>query len=197
MLIKQGDSMALNLTSKSDYKAYAGIKSTNYDVELDKLIPRVSALVKSYCRKSFVDYWDEPLTETLDGGSKILLLKETPVVEVQTVTYSEDFGVTSVVLSPSVDYVQRNDQIISTSAQGFPYALNGYTVTYLAGYEDVPSDVELVVMDLITYYMKNDGSVHNNKTPGGGGSVQIEHVMHAGFPGYIRRVLDLHVADYT
>jgi hypothetical protein len=37
MLIKQGDSMALNLTSKSDYKAYAGNKSTNYEAEIDKL----------------------------------------------------------------------------------------------------------------------------------------------------------------
>jgi hypothetical protein len=197
MFIKQGDSMALNLTTRADYKAYAGIKSTNYDTEIDGLIPKVSALVKNYCRKSFVDYWDIPLVEKMDGGSSILLLKETPVVSVQSVTYSKDFGATSVGLVANVDYVQRNDQIISTSVDGFPYALNGYTITYLAGYEDVPNDIELAIMDLITYYMRNDGSVHNNKTPGGGGSVQIEHVMNAAFPAHIRRVLDLHVADYT
>lgn len=189
--------MALNLTSKSDYKAYAGIKSTNYDAEIDKLLPKVSALVKSYCRRTFVDYWDEPYVETMDGGSGILLLKETPVATVESVKYSTDYGVTSTTLTANVDYVHRGDQIISTSVNGFPYALNGYKVTYLAGYEDVPNDIELAVMDLITYYMRNDSSVHNNKTPGGGGSVQIEHVMNAAFPAHIRRVLDLHVADYT
>lgn len=189
--------MALNLTSKSDYKAYAGIKSTNYDTEIDKLLPKVSALVKSYCRRSFVDYWDEPYVETMDGGYQTLLLKETPVVSVESVKYSTDYGVTYTDLAANVDYVLRGDQILSTANTGFPYALNGYKVTYLAGYEDVPDDVELAVMDLITYYMRNDSSVHNNKTPGGGGSVQLEYIMNAGFPAHIRRVLDLHVADYT
>lgn len=189
--------MALNLTSKSDYKAYAGIKSTNYDTEIDKLLPKVSALVKSYCRKSFVDYWDEPYVETADGGFTNILLKETPVVSIQSLEYSTDYGVTYTTLVANTDYVLRGNEIISTSATGFPYALNGYKITYLAGYEDVPNDVELAVMDLITYYMKNDSSIHNNKTPGGGGSVQIEHIMNAGFPSHIRRVLDLHVADYT
>jgi hypothetical protein len=197
MLIKQGDSMAINLITKAEYKAYAGIKSTNYDVEIDGLIPKVSALVKNYCRKTFIDYYDEALTETLDGGTSVLLLKETPVVQVLSVAYSKDFGNTSTELVAGTDYVQRNDQIISTSAQGFPYALNGYAVTYLAGYEQLPQDLKLAVLDLVTYYMRNDSSVHNNRTPGGNGSVQLEYVTNAAFPAHIRRVLDLHVSDYT
>jgi hypothetical protein len=52
-------------------------------------------------------------------------------------------------------------------------------------------------MDLITYYRKNDGSVHNNKSPGAGGSVQLEYIMNTNFPAHIKRVLDLYVADYT
>ena len=189
--------MALNLTTKADYKAYAGIKSTNYDVEIDSLIPKVSALVKSYCRKSFVDYWDTPITEVSDGGQKFILLKETPVVQVQSVTVSSDFGVTTTALVRNTDYVLRSDVLISTAPQGFKYLLNGYSVTYLAGYEDVPNDVELAVMDLITYYRKNDGAVHNNRTPGGGGSVQLEYIMNTNLPAHIKRILDLHVADYT
>ena len=189
--------MALNLTTRADYKAYAGIKSTNYDTEIDGLIPKVSALVKNYCRKSFVDYWDTPITETYDGGTKILLLKETPVVTVQTVTYSTNYGVTNTALVRNTDYVVRDDTIISTDVNGFKYLLNGYRVTYLAGYDDVPNDVELAVMDLITYYRRNDGSVHNNRTPGGGGSVQLEYIMNTNLPAHIKRVLDLHVADYT
>jgi hypothetical protein len=194
--IKQGDSMALNLTTRADYKAYAGIKSTNYDAEIDALIPKVSALVKNYCRKSFVDYWDVPLTEIYDGQTKVFLLKETPVVAVQSVTYSTDYGVTNTALVQNTDYVVRGDNIISTATDGFKYLLNGYRVTYTAGYEDVPNDVELAIMDLITYYRQNDSAVHSTKAPGTN-SVQIEYISTTNLPAHIKRVLDLHVADYT
>ena len=188
--------MALNLTTRADYKAYAGIKSTNYDAEIDALIPKVSALVKNYCRKSFVDYWDVPLTETYDGGTKILLLKETPVVAIQSVTFSTDYGVTNTALVLNTDYVARNDTIISTAQDGFKYLLNGYRVTYTAGYEDVPNDVELAIMDLISYYRQNDSAIHSTKAPGTN-SVQIEYISTTSLPAHIKRVLDLHVADYT
>jgi len=188
--------MPLNLTTRADYKAYAGIKSTNYDVEIDGLIPKVSALVKNYCRKSFVDYWTVPLTEIYDGGTKTLLLKETPVVTVQNVTYSTNYGVTNTALVRNTDYVVRDDTIISTDPNGFKYLLNGYRVIYLAGYDDVPNDVELAVMDLITYYRQNDGAVHSTKAPGTN-AVQIEYISTTSLPAHIKRVLDLHVADYT
>ena len=188
--------MALNLTTKEDYKAYTGIKSTNYDAEIDALIPKVSALVKNYCRKSFVDYWDVPLTEIFDGDSKILLLKETPVVQVSQVTFSTDYGVTGTPLTVGTDYIVRSDNIISTNPQGFKYALNGYSVTYTAGYEDVPNDLELAIMDLITYYRKNDAAIHSTKAPGTN-AVQIEYISTTSLPAHIRRVLDLHVADYS
>ena len=50
--------MSLNLITRQEYKTYAGIKSTNYDTELDALIPRVSEFVKNYCRRTFVDHMD-------------------------------------------------------------------------------------------------------------------------------------------
>ncbi len=188
--------MALNLTTRADYKAYAGIKSTNYDAEIDALIPKVSALVKNYCRKSFVDYWDVPLTETFDGGTKTLLLKETPVVTVQSVTYSTNYGITNIPLLENSEYVVRGDTIISTATAGFKHLLNGYRVTYLAGYEDVPNDVELAIMDLISYYRQNDSAIHSTKAPGTN-AVQIEYISTTSLPAHIKRVLDLHVADYT
>ncbi len=188
--------MALNLTTRADYKAYAGIKSTNYDAEIDALIPKVSALVKNYCRKSFVDYWDVSLTETYDGGTKTLLLKETPVVAVQSVIFSTDYGVTNTALVRNTDYVVRDDIIISTAQDGFKYLLNGYRVTYTAGYEDVPNDVELAIMDLISYYRQNDSAIHSTKAPGTN-AVQIEYISTTSLPAHIKRVLDLHVADYT
>ena len=189
--------MALNLATKSEYKTYAGIKSTNYDSEIDALIPRVSELVKSYCRSTFVDYMDGAKTEVFDGGFNVLLLKETPVVNVLRVEVSTDYGQTYTELTKFTDWVVKDDTIVSLSTQGFKEQILGYKVTYYAGYEDVPQDLSLAVLDLITYYRKNDGAVHNQKSPGGGGSVQLEYIMNTNFPAHIKRVLDLYVADYT
>lgn len=190
--------MALNLITRQEYKTYAGIKSTNYDSEIDALIPRVSEFIKNYCRRSFVDFMDDTAkVETFDGGVKELILKETPVVSITSVELSQDYGQTWSVLTKYTDWINRGDSIVSLSNTGFPTRLVGYRVTYKAGYEDVPQDLALAVMDLITYYRKNDGAVHNQKTPGGGGSVQVEYINTTTLPAHIRRVLDLYVADYT
>ena len=51
--------MATNLITRAEYKNYLGITSTNKDDEIDLLIPKVSSLIKTYCRRSFIDYYDE------------------------------------------------------------------------------------------------------------------------------------------
>lgn len=186
-----------NLITRAEYKAYANISSTNQDAEIDIIIPKVSQLVKSYCRRTFVDYYDEARTEVFDGGFGSLLLKETPVTNVISVQQSLDYGQTYTKLTKFTDWATSGDYVVAINPQGFKPYVNGYKVTYFAGYEAVPEDLKLAVMDLVTYYRKNDGSVHNNRTPGGGGSVQLEYIMNTNFPAHIKRVLDLYVADYT
>lgn len=192
--------MALNLTTRADYKAYAGIKSTNYDSEIDALLPKVSTLVKNYCGRTFVDYWNVTKTEYFDGGYDKFILKEGPLVGTPTVSVSEDYGTTWTPLTAGTDYIARSDpypQIISLQAsKKFPEKLNGYKVEYTGGYDDVPDDLELAVMDLITYYRRNDASVHSTKAPGTN-SVQVEFISTTSIPAHIRRVLDLHRADFN
>lgn len=190
--------MAANLITRTEYKAYAGITSTTQDVEIDGLIPKVSELVKTYCRRTFIDYYDEAKTEVFDGGFGSLMLKETPVTQVISVQMSTDFGQTYTKLTKFTDWAQRGDYVVAVSPQGFKPYTNGYKVTYFAGYEIVPQDLKLALLDLVTYYRKNDASVHNNRIPGSnGGSVQLEYLTNTGFPAHIRRVLDQYVADYT
>jgi hypothetical protein len=193
--------MALNLITRSEYKTYAGIKSTNSDAEIDALIPKVSEFVKNYCRRTFVDYMDTPKTEIFDGGVPFLILQETPVVNIVSLEYSTDYGQTYTALTKFTDWINRDYAVMPIPSgklgNTFPNLLAGYKVNYYAGYDDVPTDLSLAVMDLVTYYRKNDGSVHNQKSPGGGGSVQVEYIVNTTLPAHIRRVLDLYVADYT
>jgi hypothetical protein len=188
--------MALNLTTRTDYKTYAGISSTNQDTLIDFLIPRVSEFVKNYCKRTFVDYWNSPKTEIFDGGFKNLILAETPIVSISSVQYSADFGQTYTNLAEYTDYVIDGYNIRSTMSSGFPYVLRGYKVIYTGGYEDVPSDLELAILDLITYYLRNDSAIHSAKSVGSN-TVQIEYITSASLPIHIRRILDQYVSDYT
>lgn len=196
---QEGIFMGKNLITKAEYKTYAGISSTNQDSEIDLLIPKISELIKTYCRRTFIDYYDEVLVEKTSGGFEKLLLKEAPVVQVLSVEKSTDYGQTYTGLVEFSDWVldTEDNSVVSLSILGFERLINGYQVSYFAGYETVPEDLKLAALDLVTYYRKNDGSVHNNKSPGAGGSVQLEYIMNTNFPAHIKRVLDQYVADYT
>jgi hypothetical protein len=198
--------MALNLITISEYKNYAGIKSNNHDTEINVLIPRISQFVKNYCGKTFVDYVDSDKVEYFDGGHDKFILSENPVRSVTSVGYSIDFGQNYTNLTQYVNWILDGNNIRSLNTQaitgliqttrGFPEVIRGYKVTYRAGYDDVPSDVALAIMDMVTYYRKNDMSVHSTKAPGTN-SVQIEYISTTGLPAHIRRVLDMYRSDYA
>ena len=189
--------MGLNLTSKADYKAYAGIKSTNEDAAIDFIIPKVSDLVKNYCGRTFVDHWETPKTEIFNGGVKRFILAETPLVNITSVQGSTDYGQTWTDLVQYTEWVQEDDTVLSLNASGyFPKWTRGYKVVYTAGYNDVPADLEMAVLDLVTYYRRHDSAVHSSKNVGSN-NVQIEYISTTSLPAHIRRILDLYRADFT
>jgi hypothetical protein len=188
--------MATNLVTKAEYKAYMGISSANSDVEIDFLIPKVSDLVKTYCRRTFIDFYDEAKIEVFDGGFKQIILKETPVVTVNSVAYSADYGKTYTSLVKFTDWVVRDDYVLSLSPMGFPEQINGYRINYFAGYEVVPGDLKLAVLDLIEYYSRNNGAVHSTRDLNPN-TTQINYVASSNFPASIKRVLDQYMADFT
>lgn len=188
--------MALNLVTRAEYKAYAEINSTNSDEIIDFLIPRVSKFVKGYCRRTFVDYVDTPNIEIFSGGVPYFMLIEAPIISITSIDFSSDYGQTYTPLVQYTDWVQDGELIVPISTVDFPKYIRGYKVTYTAGFDDVPEDLSLAVLDLITYYRKNDGAVnalkHVNTT-----SMQIEYISDTALPAHIKRVLDLYVMDYT
>jgi hypothetical protein len=186
--------MADNLVTKSEYKAYAALTTPNHDTEIDSLVPKVSAFVKTYCNTTFVDYLRNPKVDLFNGGTDSLILTEGPVQEILSVEGSIDYGQTYTNLVEFTDWVSDNYLILPVVS--FPYRLKGYKVTYFAGYTTIPQDLKLAIFDLITYYRKNDGAVHSNKAPGTN-SVQIEYISNTTLPAHIRRVLDLYKLDYV
>ena len=186
-----------DLITRAEYKNYLGISSSNKDTEIDLLIPKVSQLVKTYCRRNFTDYYDEAKTEYFDGGFDKLILKETPVTNVTQVSKSTNYGQTYTNLTKFTDWVLDGDSVRAVSNGGwFQEYIRGYRVTYTAGYENVPEDLKLAVLDLVEYYSKNNSAVHVNRdvTPN---VTQIQYVASTNFPAHIKRVLDQYMADYA
>jgi hypothetical protein len=191
--------MAYNLITRTEYKTYAGIKSTNYDAEIDALITRISQFVKNYCGRTFVDYFalpDVPKVEVFSGGFNTILLTETPLVSIVDFAYSENYGQNYVPLVQYVDWVQDGDNLVSIATPVFRPQVRGYRVTYYGGWDDVPPDLGLAIMDMVTYYRKNDMSIHSSKAPGTN-NIQIEYISTTTLPAHIRRVLDQYRVDYT
>lgn len=187
--------MGTDLITLAEYKAYAGITSPNQDAAIKNLIPKVSNLTKSYCRRSFIDYVGDAKTEVFNGGS-FLLLGEYPVLSVSSVEYSADKGKTYTALEEFVDYVLDISEQTISPVTTFPYSVNGYKVTYTAGFEEIPEDLKLAVMDLVTYYLKNDMAVKSQRDAGSN-TVQIEYITKNTLPSHIARVFDLYVANVS
>lgn len=190
--------MGLNLVTLSEYKVYAGITSTTQDATISGIIPKVSQLVKSLCRRTFVDYVDDAKVEVFSGGTgSKLFLKEYPLISVASVEFSNTYGASYTTLTEFTDYVidQEDGAVMDIVYGAFPKAINGYKVTYNAGYEEIPLDLKLAILDLITYYIKNDAAIHSPKAPGTN-TVQIEYVTTTALPSHIKRVLDLYTGSY-
>ncbi len=190
--------MGLPLVTIAEYKAYAGKTTPNEDTQIASLITIVSELVKTYCRRTFIDYADDAKVEVFSGKVQPFLLKEFPLIAISSVAFSSDYGVTYTDLVEGTDfYVDVEDNTInSVSTTGFTTYPNGYKVTYTAGYTTLPSDLKLGIFDLITYYLSNDQAVHSPKAPGTN-SVQVEYITTSNLPAHIRRILELYKGDFA
>jgi len=188
--------MGADLVTLAEVKTYAGISSTNSDAFITQLIPQVSAFVKTYCGRTFVDYTYDAKVEISAGGNPYIYLKETPTLEVQYLELTTDYGTTYTILVEGTDYIwdREQDRIQVLGQTNFPKYINGYRVSYLAGYEVLPLDLKLAVLDLIMYYMKSDMAIKSPATPGKN-SVAIEYVTTAKLPAHIARVLDFYIQE--
>jgi len=186
--------MSADLITREGYKTYIGITSTEQDARIDVLVPIVSALCRRICARTFTDYVDDANIEVYDGGYPELLMAEYPLLAVSSVEYSSDYGQTYTALSEFVDYVINAKAASIVAVQGtWPKVLNGYRVTYNAGYETIPVDLQIALYDLVTYYLRNDMAIKSQRTPGSN-TVQIEYITKNQLPSHIARVFDLYVS---
>jgi len=187
-----------DLITLDDYKTYQGISSTKDDDKLELLVPSISQLVKTYCANSIVDYYTTPKVEyfTLDYGTHLIQLTESPILNISSVEIRENFGGDYTALESTRYFLDdKTDSLIRTNSNTYkdwPEGPNSVKVTYTAGYEDTPLDLKLAVVDLITFYAKDE--YKTRQTLSGATRETGESSMRnsPAFPDHIKRVLDLY-----
>ena len=189
-----------NLIDIDTYKISEGIQSTKDDSRINSLITSVSALVKTYCGNSIVDFYSSNKVEefTINWNTNLVQLTEIPLVSVVSVEERDDYSA-SYTTVPATEYFADSliDGIYRVSTAGgakmWPDGPASVKITYKAGYSTCPADLQLAVIDLITYYLKNE---HKARQTMQGASIQnitsSSQRDNVAFPDHIKRVLDLY-----
>tara|TARA_R110000772_G_scaffold66361_1_gene147844 strand:+ start:35924 stop:36496 length:573 start_codon:yes stop_codon:yes gene_type:complete len=184
------------LVTLNQYKSFRGITGVTEDSKLNVIIPSVSKLIRNYCGRSFTEYYATDKVElfTTKYAVSALFLEETPIVSVTSVeeieSSSEDAPYVTLTTSqfkidPYFDAIYR---IEGSTRQDFPCGINSVRVTYKAGYASTPEDLKLAIVDMITYYLKEEHKPELNHA-----TFTIRNdPSKAHFPEHIKRVLDLY-----
>lgn len=192
-----------DLITLDEYKLLEGINSTQFDEKIESLITRVSALVRTYCNNDFDAYTGSPgYTEYFDiqWDSYVVQLSKSPVISIEHVyertSYSSAY--TELTVPKFEFYLEKlSDSVFRTDSSGcyinFPKGVGSVKINYLAGYSTIPSDLQLAIADIVTYYHKDEWkerqSIGSATRDGAGGS-SIRN--DPGFPDHIRRVLEMY-----
>ena len=190
-----------DLITLQEYKTAEAISQPKDDARLNVLIPSVSQLIKTYCGNSFVDYYSSNKTETftIDWGTHVVELTESPVNAIVSVQEAQSYGGAYTTLTTAAqEYAlsTETDCVYRTTTSGYrnwPVGIETVKVVYTAGYSAIPGDLKLAVLDLVTYYLKDEHklrqSIAGASLQNQGSSTQRDNVS---FPDHIKRVLDLY-----
>ena len=188
-----------DLITLREYKDMEGIQNPKDDYNLSELITSVSQLVKTYCGNTFVDFYstDKVETFTIDWNTHLVQLTESPVVSVSAVETRDSVTSSYQAVTSTNYYLDYNTDTVlyvtGSNYKNWPRGPGAVKVTYRAGYSSLPGDLKLAVIDLITYYYRDE--YKERKTLAGatlqnpGTSSQDSSVA---FPDHIKRVLDLY-----
>lgn len=191
-----------NLITLEEYKDSQGLVGSKEDARLELLITSVSQLVKTYCGRTFIDYYTEDKVElfNITYETPYIELSEFPLILVTSVEERDSYQSAYTVRTENAFEFYTDtetDNIIKTNPAGaylnWCRGPGAVRVTYNGGYNATPEDLKLAVYDLITYYHKNEhkesktiaGSTISNKQ-------STSQNNSATFPDHIKRVLDLY-----
>ena len=190
-----------NLLTLEEYKAAKGLSGFTEDAKITPLLESVSQLVRTYCNREFTTYYGSDKTEyfTVKWNDQSVQLNETPIVSITSVSERESITGSYTALGASEYYTDTDTDCVfrvdinGTGFTSFKPGPASVRVVYKAGYAATPADLKLALIDLVTYYLKEEYkpskaiasvNVQNNTSSSQNNSPD--------FPDHIKRILDLY-----
>jgi hypothetical protein len=174
----------MGLINLPDIKLYLSISTTDKDSLLNALIAECSAMIESYCNRTFRK---TSYSESYDGNGGVeLFLKQYPITEVTSLAVDD-------VAYFSVDYVIYADEGIVKLTDGsvFSKGSRNVEIVYKAGHEIVPHDVQLSCLKLVALAFKETDSDRIGIVSQNFGDQSTSFVTSE-FPDDIRKILNPH-----
>lgn len=178
---------------------YADLTKTDQDVKITFLIGAASSLIKAYIGDIFVSD-TSPIIEyaTLDYETNKVFTKYYPInslVSVEEEVLDVETGSTvHTTITQNTDYYIDNKMSIVRIPENtcWPMSPNRVKITYTGGFSlsDIPSDIKLATMELVTYY-KEKGYLPNRSLQGA--TIINNTNPTAELPAHVRAILD----EYT
>ena len=135
------DVVSKMLVSLEDVKTHLNVPDsvgTQYDEELRGVIAAATAACADYTGRTLIR---TSVTETYSGGASSIILRRTPVQSITSVTENGS-AVTAFVLDEDGILYRGTTTSISTWSPG----VKNISVTYVAGYADVPTAFRMAVL---------------------------------------------------
>lgn len=172
-----------NLCGLTNVKNY--LELTDIDVARDALIQDLitahSVFVENYCARSFTasTYLNEKLTLTDDFISTIRT-KHFPVISLISL---KDYGT----IIPATDYIvnletgiiRLKENVITESGNYFTQGIGRVEISYCAGYETIPKDLEMAVVQQVAkiYSLKDYDGMKSERIGGYSFNKQEEFLL--------------------
>lgn len=154
----------MSLVQLSDYKTALGITGTGEDTKISQYSLEVETRVKNYIGRNIELTFE--IEELYDGdGGNYLMPKQWPVYEISSVQIydGQTGGVESWdtwVLDTDYDRLLNRGSYIYVEGAVFPEGTENIKLTYDAGYEIVPDDIQNACKKLmVLLYKKIDGQL--------------------------------------
>lgn len=170
------------LITLQDYKDYAGISNPKNDTKLEVIVNYVNAYVPTYCGRDFSATSGNVVTnKVLSNFGNTILSPEIPIISIQELRING----TAV---DTADYIFDNDtgliEVIGTTVQ-LPVQPYKVQLDYTHGYSEVPADIELACLELVTWMYKREF----NKTRRSGGEQADYEVSDSDLPLQVKSIL--------
>lgn len=170
-----------DLITLEEYKTYKKINNPERDAITQSVIKAVSDLIKAYCGRTFIDYYDTPKTEffNISEGMNTVLLTETPIVNNIAVSSN------NVDISGAISVDRELGAVFYTDGM-FVSGPGSVAITYNGGFAETPGDIKLAAFELVDYYLQGE---HTQRKTFGGTTVENYQTGNS-WPFHIKAILD-------